>query len=326
MSEPHSPPAHLAVVADIGGTNTRVALARDGTVDRDTIRRYRNAENDSLETVLTDYLGQQNATPDAACVAMAGPVRDGVGKLTNLDWRVDKRAVAQASGATTVAILNDLQAQGHALDALTPDVLTPVLPGQPASPQAAKLVVGVGTGLNAAPVYRLGGQTLVPPSETGHVSLKARDAGELRLRDWVARKHDMPGFEDVLSGRGFERIYAFLCDEDGAGAPMSASEIMAAQDEDDRARRAIALFTRLLGAYVGDLTLITLPFGGIYLCGGVTQHFGPHLASATFTEAFCDKGRFSEFMRQFPVHILTDDYAALTGCACHLTELHHLGA
>ncbi|QFS83099.1 Glucokinase [Roseivivax sp. THAF40] len=317
---------HLAVVADIGGTNTRVALARDGVVDRDTIRRYRNAENASLETVLADYLGAAEAKPDAACVAMAGPVRDGIGKLTNLDWRVDKRSVAQASGATTVAVLNDLQAQGHALDALTADVLTPILPGQPASPQAAKLVVGVGTGLNAAPVFRLGGQTLVPPSETGHVSLKARNAEELRLRDWVARKHDMPGFEDVLSGRGFERIHAFLCDEEGTGTPMSAAEIMEAQGQDEQARRAVQLFTRLLGAYVGDLALITLPFGGVYLCGGVTQHFAPHIASAAFTDAFCDKGRFSEFMQQFPVHVLTDDYAALTGCACHLTELHHLGA
>ena len=234
--------------------------------------------------------------------------------------------MGEATGAGLVAVLNDLQAQGHALDALAPEVLTPVLPGQPASPQAAKLVVGVGTGLNAAPVYRLGGQTLVPPSETGHVSLKARDADELALRDWVARKHPMPGFEDVLSGRGFERIHAFFCERDGAGTPMSAGEIMEAQDRDPRAGRTIALFTRLLGAYVGDLTLITLPFGGVFLCGGVTQHFEAHLTGPGFTEAFCDKGRFSDFMRQFPVHIVTDDYAALTGCACHLAELVELTA
>ncbi|MHA6323856.1 glucokinase [Roseivivax sp. CAU 1753] len=316
----------LAVVADIGGTNTRVALARGGTVAADSIRRYRNAENASLEAVLSHYLAEQQARPDAACVAMAGPVRDGVGKLTNLDWQVDKTSVAAATGATTVAVLNDLQAQGHALDALSPDVLIPVLPGKPASPQAAKLVIGVGTGLNAAPVYRLGGQTLVPPSESGHVSLKARSADELRLRDWVARKHEMPGFEDVLSGRGLERLHAFLCEEDGAGTPLSAAQIVDAAGQDDRADRTIALFTRLLGAYVGDLSLITLPFGGIYLCGGVTQHVAPHLTTALFSDAFCEKGRFSSFMRQFPMFIVTDDYAALTGCACHLAELGQLGA
>jgi glucokinase len=40
------------------------------------------------------------------------------------------------------------------------------------------------------------------------------------------------------------------------------------------------LFTRLLGAEAGNLALIHLPFGGVYLCGGVarafTEHLGPH--------------------------------------------------
>jgi glucokinase len=318
--------SELAVVADIGGTNTRVALAEGGRVQDGSIRRYRNAEVADLTEVLTHYLREAEARPAAACVAMAGPVRDGIGKLTNLDWAIDKASVGAATGAATVAVLNDLQAQGHALDALGPDKLTPIMPGQAASRLAAKLVVGVGTGLNAAPVYRLGSQTLVPPSETGHVTLRGTNDEELRLRDWVARKHEMPGFEDVLSGRGFERIYAFLCEEDGAGEPLSANEIMAALEAGEaRADRAVSLFCRLLGAYVGDLSLITLPFGGVYLCGGVTQHFARHLAGPDFAGAFCDKGRFSEFMRQFPVHIVTDDYAALTGCACHLAEISKLG-
>ncbi|MHA7874572.1 glucokinase [Roseivivax sp.] len=314
----------LAVVADIGGTNTRVALAEAGKVRTETIRRYRNAQETGLDAVLVHYLSEVAARPEAACVAMAGPVRDGVGKLTNLDWVVNRASIAEATGAGTVAVLNDLQAQGHALDALAPEVLTPVRPGQPASARAAKLVVGVGTGLNAAPVYHLGGQTLVPPSETGHVSLRATTPEDLALRDWVAERHPMPGFEDVLSGRGFERIYAYFCHAEGAGDPKSADAIMADLDSDPRARRTVDTFTRLLGAYVGDLALITLPFGGVFLCGGVTQHFAPHLTGPGFAEAFCDKGRFSEFMRQFPVHIVTDDYAALTGCACHLDELARL--
>ena len=80
------------------------------------------------------------------------------------------------------------------------------------------------------------------------------------------------------------------------------------------------MFSRLLGRVCGDLALITLPFGGIYLIGGVARHFGPHLLNCGFREGFRDKGRFSVFMDQFPVHLVTDDYAALTGCACHLTE------
>jgi glucokinase len=66
---------------------------------------------------------------------------------------------------------------------------------------------------------------------------------------------------------------------------------------------------------------VHLPFGGIYLCGGVARHFAPHLNRLGFEAAFNDKGRFAEFMHQFPVHLVDDDYAALTGSAAHLLEL-----
>ncbi|SLN37759.1 Glucokinase [Roseivivax jejudonensis] len=311
----------LAVVADIGGTNTRVALARGPVVDAESIARYRNADHGGLTGVLSDYLAQHNAAPVAACVAMAGPVRDGVGRLTNLDWTVDRESVARATGAATVAVLNDLQAQGHAVDHLSAAHLTRILPGRAAAEHAAKLVIGVGTGLNAAPVFRLGGQTLVPPSESGHVSLPAQDADDLALRDWLVATHGSAGAEEALSGRGFERIHAFLCARDG-GTPRDAAGIMAAHAAGDaQATRAMEIFATLLGRVAGNLALTLLPFGGIYLCGGVARHFGPHLVPLGFAEGFRDKGRFAGFMDQFGVELVTDDYAALTGSAAHLAEL-----
>ncbi|SNR27670.1 glucokinase [Puniceibacterium sediminis] len=312
-----------AVVADIGGTNTRVAMTRGTHVQTDTIRRYHNADHSGLNEVLADYLGALDVIPDAACVAMAGPVLDGVGRLTNLDWTVDRDVIARATGARTVAVLNDLQAQGHALDHLTSENLTCLMPGQPAGAQAAKLVVGVGTGMNAAPVFRLGGLTLVPPSESGHITLPLQTEEELRLMAFIARRHGTPGVEDVLSGRGFERVYAWLCEEDGGAEPLDANAIMQAAEAGNapRAERAIEVFTHMLGRVAGNLALINLPFGGVYLIGGVARHFGPHLLAKGFAEAFCDKGRFADFMKQFPVHLVTDDYAALTGSACHLAEI-----
>ena len=314
------------MVADIGGTNTRVALTHGAVVRPDTIRRYRNADHAGLTEVLSEYLMAQAVQPDAACVAMAGPVRDGVGTLTNLDWTVDRSVIADATRARTVAVLNDLQAQGHALATLEADRLSPLLPGQPGSSHAAKLVIGVGTGMNAAAVFRLGGRTLVPPSESGHITLAVQSAEELRLMDFIARQHDTPAVEDVLSGRGFERVHAWICHEDGAGTPLDAGGIMAAMGRGDPlAQRAVAMFTRILGRVAGNLALINLPFGGVYLCGGVARHFGPHLLANGFAEAFRDKGRFSDFMDQFTVSLVTDDYAALTGSACHLEELLALG-
>ncbi|MGB1209641.1 MAG: glucokinase, partial [Paracoccaceae bacterium] len=106
---------HTAIIADIGGTNTRVALAQGPIVQAHTIRRYRNADHSGLGAVLAHYLSDTGADVQAACVAMAGPVKDGVGTLTNLDWRIDAGDIGAATGAKLVGVLNDLQAQGHAL-------------------------------------------------------------------------------------------------------------------------------------------------------------------------------------------------------------------
>ena len=318
--------AITAVLADIGGTNTRVALAAGPTVQEASVKRYRNAEWSGIGAVLRDYLDAAEIAPDAACVAMAGPVRDSAGKLTNLDWEVNREILQNATGARTLAVLNDMQAQGHALGHIPVENLTTLHKGAPASPHSARLVVGVGTGMNAAPVYRLGEQTLVPPGEAGHATLALRSDDELRLFQYVSRKHDGAGVEHFLSGRGFERIWHWLCEEDGvtdaSKVDIPAAEVMALKEAGDpRAARAVETFSRLLGRVCGDLALITLPFGGIYLIGGVARHFAPHLATNGFEAAFCDKGRFSEFMRQFPVRLVTDDYAALSGCAAHLAEM-----
>ena len=306
----------------MGGTNTRVAMARGPAVDVGSIRRYRNAESASLAAVLARYVAETGAAPQAACVAIAGPVTDGVGRLTNLAWEISPGSVSAATGAATVAVLNDLQAQGHALPHLNAAHVETLLPGEPAGPAAARLVLGVGTGLNAAPVYRLGNQTLVPPGEAGHISIPVQSGEELRLLHWLSRTHGTPGIEEILSGRGFANIHAWLCEETGGGTPLEADALMQAYAAGDAlAAQAVALFVRMLGRYAGNLALITLPFGGIYLCGGVARHFGPHLMAQGFAEAFADKGRFGDFMRRYPVHLVTDDYAALTGCAAHLAEL-----
>lgn len=311
----------LTVVADIGGTNTRVALARGPQVLTDTIRRYRNAEHPGIAPVLEDFLSHHNDRPEAACVDMAGPVKDGVGTLTNLDWRVDAAALQQATGAGAVAVLNDLQAQGHAVAHIAGNDLAPLLPGAAAAPDAARLVVNVGTGLNAVPVFRQAGLTLVPAAEAGHVTLQALDDEEMRLLKWMQARHGNTGIEEILSRRGLERLYAWACEDEGAGRPLEAAAIMAAyRDGDARAARVVRIFVRYLARYAGDLALITLPFGGIYLVGGVVRHLGPHLLDAGFAEAFADKGRFADFMAQFPVHLVTDDYAGLRGCAGYISE------
>jgi len=318
----------LSLVADIGGTNTRCALADGRDVLPDTVRRYSNTAYAGLEAVLRQYLADEgDVDPAAACVAVAGPVRDGAATMTNLNWTIDRDTLARATRAETVAILNDLQAQGHALGDLQPNALRTIIasPDAPISPQAVRLVIGVGTGFNAAPVFETPTGRFVPPSESGHANLPIRTEQELRLCQYVSTAHGFPAVEDVLSGRGLERVYAFLGEDAGDPRHSAAKDIMiaCASGEDARAVDAAALFSRILGTVCGNLSLIQLPFGGVYLVGGVARAFGPYLTQFGFADAFRDKGRFAGFMSNFSVSVVEDDYAALAGSAAHIHALRN---
>lgn len=314
-------PDRYALIADIGGTNTRVALARGGTLVTDTIRRYRNAEYDGLDAVLTRYLdetGSVNCT--GVCVDLAGPVRDGVGVMTNLDWVVDQSTLGCATTSDKRIVINDMQAQAYALPALSP-AQTPVLLDGPTAPASgSKLVVNVGTGFNAAVLLNTGSGPFVPPSECGHAALPVRDPDDHALAQVLAASHGFAAIEDALSGRGLERVYAFTAERMGHPATRTGHEVIAAAADgaDPVAQAAVAHFCRLLGRVAGDLALVHLPFGGIYLVGGMARAVAPFARAGGFADAFRDKGRFGGFMDSFSVSVVEDDYAALQGCATHL--------
>lgn len=311
------------IVADIGGTNTRVALADGKLVRQDSIRRFSNADYSSLEPVLRQYLTEAGiAAVDGVCVAAAGPVRDGVAVMTNLDWTIDAAQLIRATGARQTAILNDLQAQGHALGHIEAQFLRPLIAG-PQLAGAAMLVVGVGTGMNAAPVHDTPWGRVVAASECGHISMPVQTEQDFRLSKFIASygafAHGFAGVEDVLAGRGLERVHAFITHEAGTPQDRKAADIMTALAAGDPlAVQTARLYVHLLGAELGNLALIHLPFGGLYLIGGVARAMTPYMAELGLTAAFRDKGRFAEFMASFSVFVVEDDFAALTGCAAYL--------
>lgn len=307
----------VSIIADIGGTNTRVALSRGMNVDQSSILKFKNKDYDGLANILKNYLEKTGANPDSACAAIAGPVRDGVGRMTNLDWVIDRELLQTATGAKSTSVINDLQAQGHALGHLAAENVDTIHTGDEGNAHAARLVVGVGTGMNAAAVFRTDLETLVPPAEVGHTDLPTPTAELRAFADFMIARNGFCSNEELLSGRGLTDAYEFISRE-----KIEASDVMARCAEDDpNAIKTIQLFCYGFGCVVGNLALSNLPFGGIYLIGGVSRAVAPYMQKHGFIDGFTSKGRFSEFMQQFPVRVVHDDFAALTGMAALLEEI-----
>ena len=318
----------LAILADIGGTNTRVALAQGLQVQEGSIRRYPNAAycdaGKDIAHILQDYLAEMAVQVTGVCVAAAGSVQDGVASMTNLSWTMDAAKLSGATGARRVAILNDLQAQGHALGHIAPDLLRMVVPG-PAKAQGSMLVVGLGTGVNAAPVHGTGAARMVPPSECGHVNMPVRSEEDLRLMRFVEAllrsRGETPhcGVEEVLAGRGLANLHAFAAAEAGQSGGLDSAQVLAALAAGDAtATHAARLYVRILAQALADLALIHLPYGGIYLIGGMSRALCPYFDRFGLAETFRDARRVDLLQRDFSITVVEDDFAALTGCAAYL--------
>lgn len=307
MTDTRSP----VLVADIGGTHTRMALAVDGCLLPETIRRFENSDHADLGPVLIAFLRDVESPLSGVCLAVAGIVGDGSARMTNLDWTIEDEEISALTGCKNVVLVNDLQAQGHALGHLPASKQRVLVPADP-DPSATKLVVGLGTGFNAAAVFETDAGRLVPPSETGHADLVVQSEREMDFVRFLVKKLARAEIEDALSGQGLENIFEWV-----SGRRRTAEQIMAALNtgEDARSDRTLDLFTDLLARALASLCLTHLPYGGVYLVGGVARAVAPHLERFDFASRLHDRGRFSSLLHKISVSIVLDDHAALTGCA-----------
>ena len=300
-----------ALVADVGGTYTRVALACGTKLLPWSRQRYINSGFANLEAVIELYLCDTGCRELAGgCLAVAGPVAGGRGTMTHLDWKIDAASLSAALDDSPVSVINDLQAVGHALHLLHADDFAAIVTGRPAVPGAARLAINVGTGFNAAAVHTTGAGLVVAPSESGHAGLPAAAIEDPGLMRHLEQAVGFVTIEDILSGRGAARARSWVTASNNGRQPPGGEE---------------AAFNRImataLGSIAGDLALIHLPYGGIYLTGGVVSAIAPHLKAHGFCEAFTAKGRFAGFMEQFPISLISDDACALRGCAARFFGL-----
>ena len=86
------------LVADIGGTQARLALARAGVVLPGSQTRVPVADHASPDALIAAYVAAQKVRPAGAVLALAGPVAGGQGRLTNGDWVFDAGTLGRVAG------------------------------------------------------------------------------------------------------------------------------------------------------------------------------------------------------------------------------------
>lgn len=304
------------LLGDIGATHSRLALHVPGGRTGEPLT-LRNAQFDSLHTILASYLEQHSGAgrPHRAALAVAGPVLGDEVTITNLGWHVSAAKLRQQFRFDVVHLVNDLCAVAMAVPALAPADLLQIGEGMKV-PGGAIGVLGPGSGLGVAGLVKSGSDWVPIAGEGGHVTLPARGEREQAILQSLGKRFGHVSAERVLSGPGIENLYSIAAVWHGvSGAPLAAPEISARalSGTDAPAVEALDLFFRILGTVAGNLALTLGATGGIFLAGGILPRLRAQLLSSGFRERFVDKGRYRTYLEAIPTFLITADTPALTG-------------
>jgi len=317
----------MILAGDAGGTKTNLALfaRRDGRMERGETRSFPSREFSSIESILEEFLAGGGPV-DLVCVGVAGPVRGGQSRLTNLPWAVEEESIRRACGARRGFLINDLQATAFAVPFLPPGQIAVLQEGE-ADPEGTAVVVAAGTGLGVGYLVRTEKGTLPFASEGGHAGFAPRDDREAKLLAHLKARHGRTSIERVVSGPGLHALYRFLreteglCETPEVDARLLREEPPRVIAEEGLSGRspacgeALRFFASLYGSLAGDFALHFFATGGVFLGGGIAPAILPVLSEGRFLEAFSDKGRFRDFLSGVPVRVILDDKAALLGAA-----------
>ncbi|MDF5753889.1 glucokinase [Spongiactinospora sp. TRM90649] len=309
------------LVADIGGTNARFGLVSEPGGAPHDVAVLAVADHEGLPEAMNAYLKEHGGgvRPQAACLAIAGPVDDDRYRLTNAAWSGSIRDL----GLARTGLLNDFEALALSLPHLGGDDLVPLGGPTPPGPRprSVKAVLGPGTGLGVAGLVPSETEWIPVACEGGHVTppvVTEREAAVVAaLR---AEGADYLDAEHLLSGPGMSRLHHGLSLVDGVAADrLTAAEIVARED-DARCAETVRVFCALLGSFAGNVALTLGARGGIYLGGGVLPRIVERVRASEFRARFEDAPPLGDYLRDIPTSLIVDAQPALTGAAAWLVQ------
>lgn len=306
--------ATTSLVADIGATHARFCLASAGPgggLRSEPVRLATADYADSADLLEAALAGLGEPALGSACLAIAGPVTDGRGRITNGSLTFDVRASGRRLGCPT-RLVNDF----HALARSLPDLQHLKQVGGAAPGHGVKAVLGPGSGLGMGLLAPVSGTWQVLPSEGGHADLAPGNPLEAELLSVLQTAHGHVSWETVLSGPGLQRLYAAVCRLWGMQPQSLTPEQITAsgRDADEPVcHQTLDTFFGLLGAAAGNLALTAWAVGGVYIGGGIVPGLTDFAVNSPLRRRFEERGPMTGEVQRIPLYLITDPAPGLLG-------------
>jgi glucokinase len=329
----------MLLAGDVGGTKVDLGIFTSDAGPRAPLARaqFKSADFPGLAAIAERFLTGARFGVDRACFAVAGPVIDGIAKVTNLPWNLEEASLASELRVRSVRLMNDLEAVTTGAIGLPASELHPLNQGV-RQEGGTIAVVAPGTGLGEGFATWDGAGYRAYPSEGGHADFAPADDLQASLLEFLRRRLGHVSVERVCSGIGIPSLYEYL--RLGSGIAEGAALAAALLRQEDRTRTIVEaglnpngpdplaaatvdLFVTILGAEAGNLALKVLSTGGVFLAGGIPAHVLPALDNGRFMRAFVAKGRLSAVLEKMPVHVVLARAALIGAATAGLGPDHH---
>lgn len=338
-----TPPDEAMLVADVGGTNVRLAVVLHDQLHH--ICLYRADDYDSLQAVIIEYLNALSESADqesgvyqalpikTGIIDLATPIDQDYVKLTNRpDWAFSVAALRESLDFDWLHVINDFTALALSVPLLNDDdvlAISPKAQSQNHNAGGNIALIGPGTGLGVSGLVETSDGYLPIAGEGGHVTYSGIGHRERVITEHLRERYGHVSAERLLSGNGIENIYQAISQVDGVPATLnSASEITEAAiaESDLVAIETLQHYFSILGTVTGNVALTFGAFAGVYLAGGILPKIESALLASDFYVRFLAHGRFNTYLSQMPIYLVTADQPALVGCqACNQLIYRHLG-
>ncbi|HEV2714166.1 MAG TPA: glucokinase [Terriglobales bacterium] len=319
----------MILAGEIGATRTRLAAfeTAGNKLQRVVERIYASQEHSGLSQIIAGFIKTEGIPVHSACFGVAGPVKGGRSKISNLPWVIDSRELAQQLKLDSIGLLNDLEAYAYGIDALESNDFITLSEGSEDA-EGNRAVISARTGLGMAGLFWDGFRHHPFACEGGHTDFAPRNDLEMELLAYLQKKYGHISCERILSGPGIKNIYDFLRDAKKADEPKWLKEQMsAAQDppalisqlalESKSAicEQTLSMFVSIYGAETGNCALNFMSTGGVFIGGSIAAKIVPKMRDPIFMQSFLDKGRMEPLLREMPVKIVLNDDSGIIGGA-----------
>ena len=325
----------MILAGDVGGTKCNLGLfLQEGRALRSVFqRRLATRDYAGFEALVEDFLKQARAADanakapavDAAGFGVAGVVAGGRHYSENLPWVVDVSALEHTLELKNIRLLNDLTATALSLERLPVTDFASLNPGTPA-PNATRAVIAAGTGLGEAILFWDGEKYRVAPAEGGQADFAPRTEREIQLLSHLRVLLPHVSCEEIVSGRGFRRIHAFLNPAVRHASFEASFESLEGNAASEITQRGLAqscpvcvetlgFWTEIFGGVTGNFALQTMALGGIYVAGGIAVKILPKLQDGIFFKSFCGESKLAPVLARIPISVVVNEDAPIWGAA-----------